>query len=143
MTTPTSPLDKKTTIEERELTLEERVGRLEFTLERAYNVLTKQTTELEMGVAENFNRLQGEVTQAITVLNLSNLQNIITIRELVRVLAKSATIDEKSLNETITAELKKAVQEQQEILQKMQDEAMAKAMAGTEKSALEVTTEPA
>lgn len=143
MTTPTSPLDKKTTIEERELTLEERVGRLEFTLERAYNVLTKQTTELEMGVAENFNRLQGEVTQAITVLNLSNLQNIITIRELVRVLAKSATIDEKSLNETITAELKKAVQEQQEILQKMQDEALAKAMAGTEKSALEVTTEPA
>jgi len=130
MTTPTSPLEKKETIIEAELTDSERIKRLELTLERAYNTLGKEISELDISVAENFNRFQNEVTHAITMINASNLQSIITLKELMKLLVKNGTVDEKVLNEAISEEIKKAVAHQQQIVEQMRA-AQEKAQAET------------
>ncbi len=124
MTSPESPLDKKGTVEERTLTVEERISRLEFTLERAYNVLGKELSKLEMTTAENFGTLHGEVTQAVHVLNASNLQNILTIKELTKMLGKAKVIDEKVLEANVAEQAKIAIARQQEYLQMLQAEAL-------------------
>lgn len=130
MSTPESPLDKKGTVEERVLTPEERITRLEYTLERAYNTLGKEVNRVEMNMGGTLNQLQSEVTQAVHVLNASNMQNIITIQELIKMLSKTGTLDEKILVANVTEQAKIAIAKQQEYLAKLQDEALEAAANG-------------
>ena len=113
MTTPTSPLDKKEVATEAPLTLEERVSKLEHTLENAFNFLAKNIAEVEFRISQESKELQAQLSKTLTLMNMSNLQNIITVRETLRVLINKEIVDPQAFETQVTAELTKAIEAQQ------------------------------
>lgn len=133
MTTPTSPLEKKVTEvtaeaaaeETRPLTLEERVGRLEITLEQAFNALARGIHESELRAVQARTEMEGELSKTLTMMNLSALQSIVTQKEVVKQLTEKNLLDQASLEESIGASLKHAVEQQQAAMQEAVEEAEA------------------
>jgi hypothetical protein len=99
MTSPESPLEKKAQTEsiEEVLTLEERVGRLEIVIERAFNALAKNIHENDLRNIEQRNHLEGELTKTLTIMNLGTLQNVVTLRELMDDLVEKNLISKEEL----------------------------------------------
>lgn len=126
MTAPTSPLDKKETISvEKELTLEERVGRLEIVIENAFNALAKGIHESEIRLNEERVYLEKGLSQTLNMINLTILQNIVTIRELTKVLVEKELVDAKDLEEKVQTSLKEALELQRKVLEEAQAAAVA------------------
>lgn len=121
MTTPETPLDKKDLREDEELTLTEKVSRLEHTLENAYNQLGKYIHETELKLQKDSMSLQAEISRTLTLMNMSTLQNIVAIRETIKALISRNVIDEKELDKAISEELTKAVEAQQKIMAEAQE----------------------
>lgn len=120
---PDSPLDKKEgTAIERELTMEERVKRLEVTLENAFNYLGKEIHQSELRTKQEGETLQAQVSKTLTLMNMSTLQNIVAIRELIKTLVAEKIVDGDALDKRIQEELAKAIEAQQKV---MQDQAKA------------------
>lgn len=115
--TPESPLDKKETDLERELTLDERVNRLEHVLENAFNQLGSYISEVELKVQRESQDLQQQLSKTLTLMNMSTLQNIVTLRETLKVLIEKEIIDPKTFEKDVTEELTKAIQAQQKAIQ--------------------------
>ena len=116
MTTPESPLDKKDLKVEEELTLAEKISRLEHTLENAYNHLGKYINETELKLQQDNQKLQEELSRTLHLMNMSTLQNIIAIRETIKALINKNIIDHDELDKAITEELRKAMEAQQKII---------------------------
>jgi hypothetical protein len=121
MTTPETPLDKKDLRVEEELTLSEKVSRLEATLENAYNQLARSIHETELKLEKSSQELQVEISKTLTLMNMSTLQNIIAIRETVKALISKSLIDGEELDKAITEELKKGIEAQQKIMTEAQE----------------------
>jgi hypothetical protein len=115
--TPESPLDKKETDLERELTLDERVNRLEHVLENAFNQLGSYISEVELKTQRESQDLQQQLSKTLTLMNMSTLQNIVTLRETLKVLIEKEIIDPKTFEKDVTEELTKAIQAQQKAIQ--------------------------
>jgi hypothetical protein len=115
--TPESPLDKKETDLERELTLDERVNRLEHVLENAFNQLGSYISEVELKTQRESQDLQQQLSKTLTLMNMSTLQNIVTLRETLKVLIEKEIIDPKAFEKDVTEELTKAIQAQQKAIQ--------------------------
>lgn len=120
MTTPESPLDKKNLTVDAPLTLEERVGKLESTLENAFNFLAKNLSEVEFRAEQESKELQAQISKTLTLMNMSILQNIITIRETLRVLIEKEVVDAPTFEAQVTAELTKAIEAQQKAMMEAQ-----------------------
>lgn len=114
--TPESPLDKKSTDIERELTLDERVNRLEHVLENAFNQLGSYISEVELKTQSESKDLQSQLSKTLTLMNMSTLQNIVTLRETLKVLIEKEIIDPKEFEKDVTEELTKAIQAQQKAI---------------------------
>jgi hypothetical protein len=121
MTTPQSPLDKKDQSAAPELTLDQRVNRLEHTIENAFNYLAKGISEVELKVTNENKDLQTQLSKTLTLMNMSTLQNIITIRETLRVLIEKDLVDAQAFEAQVTAELTKAIEAQQKAILEQQD----------------------
>ena len=121
MGTPETPLEKKESKAVDELTLNERVGRLEHTLENAYNQLGKYIHETELKFQKESLELQSEISRTLTLMNMSTLQNIVAIRETIKTLIAKNVVDEKELDTAINAELTKAIEAQQKIMSEAQE----------------------
>lgn len=121
MTTPETPLDKKEPKVVEELTLAEKVGRLEHTLENAYNQLGKYIHETELKLQKDSLELQAEISRTLTLMNMSTLQNIVAIRETIKALIARNVVDEKELDQAINSELTKAIEAQQKIMTEAQE----------------------
>jgi hypothetical protein len=121
MTTPETPLDKKDLKQEEEITLTEKVSRLEHTLENAYNQLGRYIHETELKLQKDSVALQAEISRTLTLMNMSTLQNIVAIRETIKALIAKNVVDEKELDKAITEELTKAIEAQQKIMAEAQD----------------------
>lgn len=135
MITPESPLEKRvveTTAEAaaeetRTLTLEERVGRLEITLENAFNALARGIHESELRTVGARNEMQAELARTLTMMNLSALQSIVTLKEVVKQLTEKNVLDQAKLDENVSAALKEAVDSQQAAMQEAVSRAQAEA----------------
>jgi hypothetical protein len=121
MTTPESPLDKKESVFEEELTMPERVSRLEHVVENAYNQLGKYIHETELKFQKEGYNLQTEISKTLTLMNMSILQNIVAIRETVKALIAKNVLDQTELDKAITDELAKAIEAQQKIVSEVQE----------------------
>lgn len=121
MSTPETPLDKKDLKEVEELTLTEKINRLEHTLENAYNQLGKSIHETELRLQKDSVSLQAEISRTLTLMNMSTLQNIVAIRETIKALISRNVIDENELDKAISEELTKAVEAQQKIMVEAQE----------------------
>lgn len=138
MTAPETPEEKKDFKEVEILTSEERLTKLENLVNNAFNYLAKITHELDFKMQNQVNELQTEVSKTVTLMNMSILQNIIMLRELVGMLVSTKTIDLEAYQEIVNKELTKAVEAQQQIIQ---NEQKAQEEAAAEKaSSLEVDT---
>lgn len=116
MSTPESPLEKKESTLEKELTLSERVDRLEYVLESAYNQLGKHVQETELKLQKESQTLQEELSKTLQLMNMSTLQNIIAIKETIKVLIGKELVDQAALDAAITEEFKKAIEAQQKVI---------------------------
>lgn len=132
MTTPTSPLDKKDLNAEAELTLDQRVNRLEHTLENAFNYLGKQISSVDFKLSQESKEVQAEISKTLTLMNMSTLQNIVTLREILKTLIDKEIIDAKAFEASLTEELTRAIEAQQKAILGDQAE---------EESTLQVDTE--
>lgn len=132
--TPESPLEKKVQVEEETLTVEERVTRLEMTLERAFNVLGNSQHDMQMQLAEEKNHFEGELSQTLTLMNISTLQNVIALREVTRALIAKGLVDAEALDKVVQEELHKAIQAQQKAVQEAQNALLEKAAGATEEA---------
>ena len=120
MTAPTSPLEKKEENLERELTTDERINRLEHTLENAYNQLGRAIHENELKTQHESMDLQQQLSKTLTLMNMSTLQNIVTLRETLKVLISKEVINANELEVAVTAELTKAIEAQQKTILEQQ-----------------------
>lgn len=121
MTAPESPLEKKDRKVEEELTLVEKVHRLEHVVENAYNSLGKYIHETELKLQQENLALQQEISRTLTLMNMSTLQNIVAIRETIKALITKNVIDHAELDKAITEELTKAVEAQQKLMVEAQE----------------------
>ena len=129
MTAPIDPMAKKEVKEEAlELTIEERVGRLEIVLENAFNLLSKNIHETELRMAESRRYLETDLARSLHMMNLTTLQNIITIREVTTMLVEKQVVDGAELETKIDASLREALEAQAKAI----EEAQANAQAGLE-----------
>lgn len=112
MTTPVNPDEKKEQKEVNALTLEERVGRLEIVLENAFNLLSKSIKETELRLQDSKRYLETDIARSLHMMNLTTLQNIITIRELANHLVGKQIVDGAELEEKIRVSLEEAIAEQ-------------------------------
>lgn len=112
MTTPANPDERKEQKEVNALTLEERVGRLEIVLENAFNLLSKSIKETELRLQDSKRYLETDIARSLHMMNLTTLQNIITIRELANNLVAKQVIDGAELEEKIRVSLEEAIAEQ-------------------------------
>jgi hypothetical protein len=131
MTTPESPLEKKESSDERPLTADERISRLEIALENAYNVLARENHRIQMKVEEDNGILQGDLTRTLTLMNMSTLQNIVSIRVLAQELVAKGLLDQKDIEAKVAAELNTAVEAQQKVMQEARDAAQKAATEPT------------
>lgn len=128
MSVPESPYEKKETVPtEKELTLEERVGRVEIVIENAFNALAKGIQEVDLKSQEERRHLEQGISQTLNMINLTVLQNIITVREVTKVLIEKGIVDEKELNAKIETSLKEALEMQRQAIEKAQEEILAAA----------------
>ena len=130
MTTPETPEEKKELQEVEILTIEERLAKLENLVNNAFNYLAKTTHEVDFRLQNQVQELQTEVSKTITLINMSVLQNIVMLRELIGILVKKEIVDLKEYQEVVNTELTKAIETQQQIIyneQKAQEEAAAQA----------------
>lgn len=123
MTTPESPLEKKESSDERPLTADERISRLEIALENAYNVLARENHRIQMKVEEDNGILQSDLTRTLTLMNMSTLQNIVSIRVLAQELVAKGLLDQKDIEAKVAAELNTAVEAQQKVMKEARDAA--------------------
>lgn len=129
MSVPESPYEKKEAVPEKELTLEERVGRLEIVIENVFNTLAKAIQEADLRAQEERRHLEQGISQTLNMINLTVLQNIVTVREVTKILIEKTLIDEKELNTKIEASLKEALDMQRQAIEKAQEELLAAANA--------------
>jgi hypothetical protein len=113
MNAPESPLDKKTENLERVLTPEERIARLEHTIDGVYNQLGRYISQVELQTQNNLKELEQGIGKTITLVNLSVLQNIITLRETLKMLIGKEVIDGAALDAIVIKELTTAIEAQQ------------------------------
>lgn len=120
-TAPESPLEKKDPAADLELTTDERVARLEQLVENSFNYLARGLNEVDLKASNEAKDLQAQLSKTLTLMNMSTLQNIIAIRELLGILIKNGTVDATSFEKSVTDELTKAIEAQQKAIMAQQE----------------------
>lgn len=113
---PDSPLEKKDPAADLDLTVDERVARLEQLVQNSFNYLGRGLNEVDLKAADRVKELESELSKTLTLMNMSTLQNIITLRELLALLIKNETVDAASFEKAVTDELTKAIEAQQKAI---------------------------